>query len=60
MNKIKQRRFELQFSQYEVERLSGILQSRISLIERGYREANSEEKKKLAKVLKTEPRELFS
>jgi len=59
MNKIKKRRFELGFSQYEVERLSGIPQSRLSLIEKGYREPSLEEKKVLAKTLRAEIQELF-
>lgn len=59
MNMVKKRRFELGFSQYEVEKLSGIPQSRISLIEKGYRQPSMEEKKKLAKTLRAEIQELF-
>jgi transcriptional regulator with XRE-family HTH domain len=59
MNMVKKRRFELGFSQYEVEKLSGIPQSRISLIEKGYREPSMEEKKRLAKTLRAEIQELF-
>jgi len=59
MNKIKKRRLELEFTQYEVEKLTGINQSKLSLIEAGYREPTAEEKKKIAKVLKAETQELF-
>lgn len=59
MNKVKKRRLELEFTQYEVEKLSGINQSKLSLIEKGYREPSLEEKKRLAKVLKSEVHELF-
>lgn len=59
MNKIKKRRLELEFTQYQVEKLTGINQSKLSLIEAGYREPAPEEKKKIAKVLRTEIHELF-
>ena len=59
MNKVKKRRLELEFSQYQLERLTGINQSKLSLIEAGYREPTHEEKKKIAKVLRTEIHELF-
>lgn len=59
MNKIKRRRLELEFTQYDIEKLIGINQSKLSLIEAGYREATPEEKKKIAKVLRTEVHELF-
>lgn len=60
MNKLKLRRLELEFSQYEIERLTQIPQAKISLYERGYREPSSEEKKRLSKVLKASEKELFS
>jgi len=59
MNKIKKRRLELEFTQYQVEKLTGINQSKLSLIEAGYREPTAEEKKKIARVLRTEAQELF-
>lgn len=59
MNKVKKRRLELEFTQYQIEKLTGINQSKISLIEAGYRGPTAEEKKKIAKVLKTEVQELF-
>jgi len=59
MNKIKKRRLELEFTQYDLEKLTGINQSKLSLIEGGYREPSSEEKKKIAKVLRAEIQELF-
>ena len=59
MNKVKKRRLELEFTQYDVEKLSRIKQSRLSLIEAGYRRPNNEEEKILAKVLRTDVQELF-
>lgn len=59
MNRIKKRRLELEFTQYDIEKLSGINQSKLSLIEAGYREPTPEEKKKIAKVLRTDVQELF-
>ena len=59
MNKVRKKRRELEFSQYEIEKLTGITQSKLSLIEQGYREASPEEKRQLAKVLKSEICELF-
>ena len=59
MNKIKKRRLEFEFTQYDLEKLTGINQSKLSLIEAGYREPTAEEKKKIAKVLRAEAQELF-
>ena len=59
MNKVKKRRLDLEFSQYQLEKLTGINQSKLSLIEAGYRNPTPEEKKKIAKVLRTEVQELF-
>ncbi len=59
MKKMKFRRLQLGFSQYELERLTNIHQARLSLFERGYREPSTDEKKKLAKALKIEEEELF-
>jgi transcriptional regulator with XRE-family HTH domain len=59
MNKVKRRRLELEFTQYDVEKLTGIKQSKLSLIEGGYREPSPEEKKKIAKVLRSEIQGLF-
>jgi len=56
---MKKRRLELELSQYEIEKLTGIAQTKISLIERGYREPSSDERKKLAKALRLEVKELF-
>lgn len=60
MNRMKLRRLQLGFSQYQVERLTGIHQARLSLFENGYREPNKGEKKKLAKALNIEEKELFN
>ena len=59
MNKVKKRRLELEFTQYQIEKLTGINQSKLSLIEAGYRKPTPEEKKKIAKILRTEVQELF-
>ena len=59
MNKVKKRRLDLEFSQYQLEKLTGINQSKLSLIEAGYREPTPEEKKKIAQVLRTKAQELF-
>ena len=59
MNKVKKRRLDLEFSQYQLEKLTGINQSKLSLIEAGYRNPTPEEKKKIAKILRTEVQELF-
>ena len=59
MNKIKKRRIELEFTQYDLEKLTGINQSKLSLIEGGYRDPSPEEKKRLAKTLRAEIQELF-
>jgi len=59
MNKVKKRRLELEFTQYQVEKLTGINQSKLSLIEAAYRKPTAEEKKKIAKVLRAEIQELF-
>lgn len=59
MNKLKKRRQQLEFSQYVVEKLTGISQAKISLFERGYRIPSPEERKKLAKALRVESQKLF-
>lgn len=58
VNEIKKKRLESELTQYDVEKLTGISQSKLSLIEAGYREPNFEEKKKLAKILRTKTKEL--
>ena len=59
MNPIKKRRLELELSQYEVERLSGISQAKLSLIERGYRRPKPEELQRLSTILKIQPQEMI-
>ena len=59
MNKLKLRRLELEFSQYDVEKICGIPQVKISLYERGYRDPSPEERKKLSKLLRMPEEELF-
>ncbi len=52
MNKIKKRRLDLELTQFDIEKLSGISQTKISLIENDYREPSPEEKKKLSRILR--------
>lgn len=59
MNKIKKRRRDLELTQYQVEKLTGIQQSRLSLIESGYREPNAREREMLARALRTDESTLF-
>jgi len=57
MNEIKKRRLISGFTQYDIEKLTGISQARLSLIERGYRQPNPEELLKLLEVLKIHVRD---
>lgn len=52
MKEIRKRRLISELTQYDMEKLTGISQARLSLIERGYRKPNPEELKKLSEVLK--------
>ena len=54
MNVFKKQRLELELTQYDVEKLTGIRQSKLSLVERGFRVLDSEESQKLCKVLRLE------
>jgi len=54
MNVFKKQRLELELTQYDVEKLTGIRQSKLSLVERGFRVLNSGESQKLCKVLRLE------
>jgi len=58
MNKLKKKRIELEMSQYQLELLSGVSQAKISLVERGFRNLNDDERRKLAKVLHLKEKEL--
>jgi len=60
MNKLKLTRLLQGISQLELERKSGIRQSTISVIERGYRGAKGYQKKRLAEALGISESELFS
>lgn len=59
MNNLKKKRLSLELTQYDVEKLTGISQTKISLFEGGYRIPNPIEKKKLAKVLRADSESLF-
>jgi transcriptional regulator with XRE-family HTH domain len=52
MKEIRKRRLISELTQYDMEKLTGISQARLSLIERGYRKPNPEELEKLSEVLK--------
>lgn len=54
MKKIRKIRLMSGLTQYDVEQLTGISQTKISLIERGYRKPSSTEMERLEKVLKHE------
>ncbi len=60
MNNFKKRRLELELTQYEIERKTGISQSKLSLAERGFRSLSSDEKRELSKVLQMQEKKLFS
>jgi len=59
MSRLKQQRLRLEISQYELEKASGIRQSKISLIEAGFRIPSVDEKSKLAKALNVNEDWLF-
>lgn len=59
MNELKRTRTLKEMNQFQVSIASGVSQSRISLMENGYVEPRGDEKKRLAKVLKTPMEELF-
>ena len=58
-NKLREERFKLRMSQYVLANLSGVCQTRISLIENALSEPSEAEKKKLAKALGKRIDELF-
>ncbi len=47
---LKQLRLERGLTQYDIEQATGVAQSRVSLIERGYRRARSDELARIAKL----------
>ena len=57
--KLKEERFKLRWSQYVLANLSGVCQTRISLIENELVEPTETEKKKLAKALNKKVEEIF-
>lgn len=60
ISKLKKTRLLKGKSQYHLEQMTGIHQSRISLIESGYRNPTQEQKNKLAKALGINEKRLFS
>lgn len=59
MNPLKDKRFFAGLTQDELQRKTGIHQTRISRLERGYLKPTAEEKQKLAKALKVTQGKLF-
>ena len=56
---LREKRFFCELSIYDLSQKTGIDPARISLIERGYKAPREDEKKKLAKVLGCEPKDIF-
>ncbi len=56
---LKEARFHAGLSQYDIALKTGIHQSRLSLIERGYLHPSNKEKKKISKVLRHKTEEIF-
>ncbi len=54
MNELKKKRLLSGLTQNDIEMLTGIPQSKLSLVERGYRKPNPEELEKLSEVLKNQ------
>jgi len=59
MNNLKDLRLSMGLNQYELANMSGVHQSRVSLIENGYVTATVSEKERLAKALGCLAEELF-
>ena len=58
-SKLRLKRIMKGFTQYHLEKLTGIQQSLISLYERGIRTPRHEHKEKLGRALKCAPADLF-
>lgn len=58
-NRLREFRFFKGLTQWQLRVSTGINQTKLSLIERGYIEPKAEEKKALSKVLGAKPEELF-
>ncbi len=59
-NRLREIRVVKRISQFQLRLTTGIHQSKISLIENGLIEAQSDEKKKLAKALGVRPADIWS
>ena len=59
MNIIKKRRIDLGMSQYDLSRITGIHQSRLSLVENGYRKLRDDEIKILSKKLQISEQDFY-
>jgi transcriptional regulator with XRE-family HTH domain len=58
-NKLRKRRRELDLTQLELERRTGIHQTKISILEAGIRQPTPAERKRLARVLRSKISDLF-
>ena len=57
--KLREARFKKRYNQWDVSLKTGIPQSKVSLIERGYVNPNEDEKKRLARALDCQIEEMF-
>ena len=57
---LREARFFKGFNQYDIALKTGIPQSKISLIERGYIEPRDDEKEKIAKALNCQVADIFT
>ena len=59
LSPLRQKRLFQELTIYDLERRTGLNTAKISLIERGYRNARNDEKLKFAKALKCRVAEIF-
>ena len=59
MNKLRETRVVKKISQFQLRVLTGIHQSKISMIENGLIQARDDERERLARALGVRPEELF-
>ena len=55
---LKEARFKKRLTQYDLVKLTGVHQSKVSLIERGYSSPTRKEKLAIARALEVDPREI--
>ena len=59
LSPLRQKRLLEELTIYDIERMTGLDTTRISLIERGYRTPRADEKQRLAKALKCRVEDIF-